>query len=404
MNNWKTAWSSGKGVTRARALFAETFGHDAHGVWASPGRVNLIGDHIDYNAGPCLPIALPHRTYVALSPRSDEVTRIITDMDGGQRWEGTLADISPGGVEGWVAYCAGPAWGLRRTGIRLSGFDAAVVSCVPVGAGLSSSAAVECAMALALTEVFDHPVGESDKTRAHLAECCVAAENEIAGAPTGGLDQAASLRSRDGHALLLDTSDGSARHIALPLTEHQLCVLVIDTRASHSLGDGQYGARRSSCEQAATILGLRTLREAADAITTREELDALLSCLPDDLLQRRVRHVVTEIWRVSEFTAALEAGDMNRVGRVMTGSHASLRDDFEVSVAELDTAVESALQAGALGARMTGGGFGGSVVALVDDAKIDTVAAKANKQARARGLPRPRIHLVTAGASGRRLA
>lgn len=402
MESLRTAWPSDEGVARASALFADTFGSAPDGVWVSPGRLNLIGEHVDYNAGPCLPIALPHSTYVALRRRGDDGVRLVTGM-GGQRWEGELDDISPGSVQGWVAYSAGPAWALREDGLAVGGFDAAIVSCVPVGAGLSSSAAIECAMALALCDMFGRPIDGSDAPRAHLAQVCVRAENEVAGAPTGGMDQAASLRTQEGHALLLDNADGSVRHVPLPLDESGLALLVIDTRASHELGDGQYGARRRSCETAADILGVRTLREAADT-TAPERLDEMLGRLGDAELRARARHVITEIWRVGAFTDALESHDLPRAGELMVASHASLRDDFEVSVEELDVVVESAMAAGALGARMTGGGFGGSAVALVPIDQVDAVAVAVIEGARRRGLPEPRIHLAEAGPAGRRLA
>ncbi len=412
MGEWQQAWSDEAGARAARALFERSFGGEPHGVWASPGRVNLIGEHTDYNGGLCLPIALPHRTYVAASRRDDGRVRMTTGLDSGQSWSGELTDIAPGTVTDWVAYCGGPAWALREHGVDVPGFDLAIASCVPLGAGLSSSAAVECAVGLALADLAGHPLDTGDEARATLARLCVKAENDVAGAPTGGMDQAASLRSRPGHALLLDCLDGSIEHVALDLAAEGLELLVIDTRTEHSLADGQYGQRRASCEAAAEILGVATLREVADS---GERLDDVLARLgagepgagahgDGETLRRRVRHVVTEIGRVREFVAAAGARDWAEAGRLMNASHASLRDDYEVSCLELDTAAAAAEAAGALGARMTGGGFGGSAIALVRAGDTDRVADAVLGAAKRTGLTRPVLHLATPSAPGERLA
>nr|WP_217634183.1 galactokinase [Raineyella antarctica] len=401
MHDWNVAWSRDEGVARAQALFEEAFDRPPEGVWAAPGRVNLIGDHVDYNQGLCLPIALPHRTYVALAPRSDGRVRMVTGLDDGQRWDGSLSEIRPGGVADWVAYCAGPAWSLLRAGIDVPGFDLAIASCVPMGAGLSSSAAVECAVGLGLAELAGHPMGD-DAGRSRLAQLCTEAENQVAGAPTGGMDQAASLRARTGHALLLDCELDTVTHVRLPLEDWGLELLVIDTQASHALSDGQYGQRRAACERAAALLGVDSLRQVAEG-TDPECLDAVLSMLADPVLARRARHVVTEIWRVGAFVSALGAGDLVRAGRLMVQSHLSLRDDFEVSVRELDVVVDAALAAGALGARMTGGGFGGSAVALVPASAVRTVASAVMAEARRQGTPPPVIHRASASGPAERL-
>lgn len=396
------AWSDEDGAGRVLSLFSKGFGGSSHGVWASPGRVNLIGDHVDYNRGLCLPVALPHRTFVAVSRRQDGRVRLATDMDAKVlRWEGVLDEIAPGRVDGWAAYAAGPAWALRQAGLDVPGFDMAITSSVPVGAGLSSSAAVECAAALGLSAVADQPLGDDDAGRARLARLCVRAENEVAGAPTGGLDQAASLRARAGHALLLDCRDNSASQVELPLERLGLELVVIDTRASHSLSDGQYGQRRADCEAAAKLLGVESLREFADR-TDWSALDGELAALPGRL-RPRARHVVTEIWRVTGFVDAVRRRDVERAGRLMVESHASLRDDFEVSVAELDCAVEASLAAGAVGARMTGGGFGGSVVALVPRDAVASVARSVVAEAERCRLPEPEVHRASAGEPGRRV-
>ncbi|NLF05901.1 MAG: galactokinase, partial [Actinomycetales bacterium] len=329
-------------------------------------------EHTDYNGGTCLPVALPHRTFVALTPREDTRVRLTSAQAPGELWEADLAQVAPGQVDGWGAYVVGVAWALAQEGAVVGGFDAAVTSAVPTGAGLSSSAAIECATALALDSVAGLGLATDDDGLARLADACVRAENEIVGAPTGGMDQAVSLRSHPGHALLLDTLDHSVRHVPLDLDAHGLALLVIDTRAPHALVDGQYGERRAACERAAAALGVATLREVTDLGGALETLGTL----PDaEVVRRRVRHVVTEIERVELLTRALESGDMAAVGHFLDEGHASLRDDYEVSCRELDLACEAAVAAGALGARMTGGGFGGSAVALVREAQLDAVAA-----------------------------
>lgn len=397
----EAAWTPEEGLDAARAAFRAAFSTEPDEVWASPGRVNLIGEHTDYNGGLCLPIALPHRTYVAASRRDDDQVRMTTtlaDADSRpEQWTGTLSDIRPGGVEGWAAYAAGPAWSLRNAGIAVPGTDLAIASCVPLGAGLSSSAALECATGLAFSSLAGTPLDGDDAQRAQLAELCVEAENEVAGAPTGGMDQAASLRTRAGHALLLDCLDGSIRQVPLDLEHAGLRLLVIDTRASHSLTDGQYGERRSACEAAAAQLGVVTLREVND-------LDSALARLDDEVARRRVRHVVTEIQRVLDVVAAAEADDWPTVGGLMNASHVSLRDDYEVSCIELDVAVEAAVGAGALGARMTGGGFGGSAIALVRTDDVDRVADAVLAAATSHDLVEPEVHVVAPAGPGQRLA
>lgn len=397
-----TAWTADEGIARATDLFTRTHGHAPDGVWASPGRVNVIGEHVDYNGGLCLPIALPHRTWVAASRRDDDQVRMVTDFAADQPWTGTLDDLGPGLLDGWAAYAGGPLWALGADGLDVPGLDLAITSCVPVGAGLSSSAAIECAVALAASELAGRPVADA-AARAHLAALCVRAENEVAGAPTGGLDQAASLRTSAGSALLLDCSDASVGEVPFDLEAHGLCLLVADSRARHALGDGQYGARRAACERAADILGVASLREVADA-TDPSALQATLDRLGDDELRRRTRHVLTEIWRTRDFVDALRAGRFDRAGQLMTASHASLRDDYEVSVVETDTLVDAALAAGALGARITGGGFGGSVIALVATDRLDEVCDALLRATTTAGTPTPDLYLAVAAAGGERVA
>ncbi|GIG26298.1 galactokinase [Cellulomonas denverensis] len=399
---WVAAWDRADGAERARALFAEQFGAEPAGVWSAPGRVNLIGEHTDYNGGLALPFALPHRTYVAVRPATGDRIRLVSAQEAGVR-EVDLAAVAPGTVDGWPSYVAGVAWALRQAGHPVGGFDIAVDSCVPYGSGLSSSAALECAVAVALDALNGIGLAGTDAGRTTLTALCVRAENEIAGANTGGMDQAVSLRGRAGHALELDCRDDSVRQVPFDLTGHDLALLVIDTKAEHSHAGGEYAARRADCERAAELLEVGTLREIGpddlgDALATLarvtgpEGADSALA----EVLVRRVRHVVTEIGRVQEFVALLEAGRLTEVGAAMDASHASLRDDYQVSCRELDLAVETARDAGALGARMTGGGFGGSAIALVPAAAVQPVATAVAEAFEAAGLRAPAFLVATA--------
>ncbi|WP_298461154.1 galactokinase [uncultured Cellulomonas sp.] len=406
---WVDAWEPAIGAERATAAFRTRFDAEPDGVWSAPGRVNLIGEHTDYNGGLCLPIDLPHRTYVAFRRTTavaadDAVVRLASaqEPDAGL-WSSALADVRPGRVQGWPAYAAGVAWALAEDGHAIGGFDAVVDSCVPYGAGLSSSAALECAVAVALDEAFGLGLA-ADAGRARLVAACIRAENEVAGAPTGGMDQSSSLRAQAGHALLLDSLDQSVRHVPFDLAAAGLALLVVDTKAEHQLADGQYAARRTACEAAARHLGVATLREIAP-----KSLDDALARITDDdqpteVTQRRVRHVVTEIARVERFVALLDAGRVRDVGPLMDASHASLRDDYEVSAPELDVAVDAARSAGALGARMTGGGFGGSAIALVEVGAIDAVAEAVARAFADAGFHPPAFLVAEAAAAAARTA
>ena len=404
---WTPAWDRADGERRARDLFTATFGAAPDGVWSAPGRVNLIGEHTDYNDGLALPIALPHRTYAAVARRTDGLVRLVSAQEPSGVREVRLAEAVPGAVRGWAAYVVGVAWALRAAGYDVGGFDVAIDSCVPFGAGLSSSAALEASVAVALDGLHglglagdvDHTGAATDDAgRGALATLCVRAENEMAGAPTGGMDQAASLRARAGSALLLDCRDGSVRHVPFDLAAHALALLVVDTRAEHSHVDGEYAQRRAACEEAARRLGVVSLREVADdARGDAWAVEALTVDADGALLARRVRHVTSEIGRVTAFVQALEAGDVRAVAPLMDASHASLRDDYEVSCDELDVAVDAARAAGALGARMTGGGFGGSAIALVGVDEVEAVAEGVARAFAARGLRSPAFAVAVAG-------
>ena len=409
---WADAATPDEGAVQAANLFRDAYGYEPRGVWSAPGRVNIIGEHVDYNGGPCLPIALPHRAFVALSPRSDRTVRLVSTQTREAIDVLDLDVIGPKGTPGevanhWTAYLAGVAWALEQAGYGpLPGFDAALWSCVPLGGGLSSSAALECATAVALDEVCGLGLagsleGPNDEGRKVLVEAAQAAENQIAGANTGGLDQTASLRCRQGHALALDCRDMSTRQVPFDLSAVGLELLVIDTRAKHSLADGQYGSRRADCEESARILGVGQLVEV-------EDLDEASAALGDDRLVARTRHVVSEIARTRAFIELLDEGPLEGTrlavaGALMNDSHDSLRDDYEVSCEELDVAVEAARAAGAHGARMTGGGFGGSAIALVSaDAVLDIAQAVARAY-ETRGWETPHFIRALPGAPAGRL-
>ena len=344
------------------AAFREVYGADPEGLWAAPGRVNLIGEHTDYNDGFVLPFALPERV-VAAAGRSAGGWTVTSDFEPGMV---DFADISePGAVDGWAAYVAGVAWALRDAGHEVPPADLAITSDVPMGAGVSSSAALEAAVLTALIDLggLDIPV----EARPAIAQ---RAENVYVGAPTGIMDQSASIRCQAGKALFLDCRTLEVEQIPFDVAAEDLAVLVINSNAPHRHVDGEYGARRKSCEEAARILGVPALRDVP-----AEGLDAALERLEDEVMRRRVRHVVTENQRVLDTVELLRSGRVREIGPLMTASHASMRDDFEITVPEVDVAVEAALMAGAYGARMTGGGFGGCILALIDTDRADAVIA-----------------------------
>lgn len=402
---WSPAYSDAEGAERSTALFTEFFGGEPAGVWAAPGRVNVIGEHVDYNGGLCLPIDLPHRAFVAVRPRADRLVNLVSPETRDAVDHLDLDTVgpqgTPGAVRGWAAYLVGVAWALEQAGYGpIPGFDVALASCVPLGSGLSSSAALECAMAVSLDEiaglglVAGAPDGAAEEAgRSALVDICRRAENEVAGANTGGLDQSASLRCRAGNALELDCRDMSGRQIPFDLGAVGLEMLVIDTRAPHSHADGEYASRRADCEEAARILGVDLLVEV-------EDMGAALEALPTEVLRRRVRHVVSEIARTHAFVDVLESGPLTGdrlalAGALLDDSHDSLRDDYEVTSPELDTAVTAARMSGAHGARMTGGGFGGSAIALVDAGRGGEVAGAVARAFAAQGFREPHFLLAT---------
>jgi galactokinase len=383
-------------IEGVRARFVGRYGREPQGVWSAPGRVNLIGEHTDYNGGLCLPIALPQRTYAAAAVRDDGVLRVCS-LQSDTPVEVALADVSPERPGGWASYVAGVLWALREEGHDVPGLDVVIDSVVPVGAGLSSSAALECSVGAAVSDLGGLGLLEDAGARARLAQACIRAENEIAGAPTGGLDQSAALLCDDASALLLDCRSWQTEQVPFDLASSGYALLVTDTRAHHELVDGQYAARRDACEEAARLLGVDTLREVPAS-----GLDAALDRLPTDEMRRRVRHVVTEIDRVERAVAALRAGDLDEVGRLFDASHTSMRDDYEISCDELDVATDTARRHGALGARMTGGGFGGSCIAIVRADAVDEVGRAVEDAFAEHGFTVPSSFAVTAGAAAHR--
>ncbi|RJO72548.1 galactokinase [Nocardia panacis] len=363
----------------------------AAGVWAAPGRVNIIGEHTDYNGGYMLPIALPHTVSCVATKRSDAIVRVRSRQQE-QGWiAAPLMDLADAEITGWARYPLGVVHEFQRRGHRVGGLDLALDGTVPAGAGLSSSAAVECCVAVALRDMFAPWIGDAE-----LVDIAHTAENEYVGVPSGILDQSASLRCTAGHALFLDAATGDSAQVPFDLASTGLALLVIDTNAPHQLVGGEYAQRRAQCERAAAELGVPLLRDITDV--------ADLDRLTDPLLHRRARHIVTENARVLEVVAALCAGrDPRTIGPTLSSAHASLRDDFEVSTAELDTAVEIACAAGAYGARMVGGGFGGSIIALVEATSTDHIAATVADGFQRRGYAPPRSFVATAAAGARRI-
>ncbi len=379
-----SAWSNAEGAQRVSELFQRIFNQTPDTICAAPGRLNIIGEHTDYNQGLCAPMALDHRTFVALRYRTDDIVRVHSAQLPHAPWEGKLSDIFPGNITGWAGYAVGPAWSLGIT----YGFDAVIDTCVPFGAGLSSSAAIECAMALAMDKEPD-----TLERREVLVKACIRAENEIAGAATGGLDQTTSLFAKHGNALRLDFQDGSREDIPCDFEAFGLTLLTIDTKTKHALNDGQFANRRAKCTQAAQELGISTLRAAS--LTDLERLT------PD--LAPFAKHVITDNRRVDRISDLLRHNKLRDIGPLLTQSHISLRDDFQVSCPELDLAVDTALDFGAYGARMVGGGFGGSAIALISSTKVKEIAEHIIENFAKAGFNTPEFLTTKAAPSAQKL-
>ena len=330
--------------------FLETFGEEPELTAAAPGRVNLIGEHIDYSEGFVLPFAIKDRTLAAVRKRDDSIVRIASVQRRNKIVTVDIADVKPGLKGEWERYALGVLWSMGVT----TGVDIMIDGHVPLGAGLSSSAALECSVATAMNHLFD--MGFSLEELARLTQ---KAENQYVGVPCGIMDQSVSLMATQGFALLLDCRDLSTRNIPFDVASHGLELLIIDTQAHHALTDGGYAKRRASCESVAAKLSVKSMRELSMA-----QLDAARDQITETEYIR-ARHAVSEMKRVLDCVDALSVGDFAKVGELINQSHVSLRDDYTVSCPELDTAVEASLAAGAMGSRMVGGGFGGSAIALI---------------------------------------
>ncbi|HEY4018845.1 MAG TPA: galactokinase [Pseudonocardiaceae bacterium] len=386
---------------RALDAFRELNGRVQQGVWSAPGRANLIGEHTDYNDGFVLPFALPHRTAVAAAARTDGRILVSTVGDDGRPQQAepmVVAELTPGSPTGWASYPAGVAWVLRDIDLAdiSGGADLVIAGNVPAGAGLSSSAALECAIALALLGLAGHEIGSGYAERAQIAEWAHQAENGFVGVPSGVLDQTASMCCTEANVLFLDVRTGAAEQVPFDAAADNLEVLIIDTRVNHALGDSEYGDRRRGCERAAELLGVPALRDI-----TVDGLDEAMAMLPAELAPL-VRHVVTENARVLDTVDLLRADKLAEVGPLLTLSHASLRDDYRVSAVELDVAVDAALAAGALGARMMGGGFGGSAIALVAAGARAEVEQQVSAAFAERGYTSPRLFTAVPSAGAGR--
>ena len=389
-------------MTEAAELFESTVKRAPAGIWSAPGRVNLIGEHTDYNDGFVLPFAIQQRTHVALGTREDGRIRVVStfDADAVEVGLGELEALFPArrsDVPEWARYPLGVAWALlRATGTdpaSVTGVDLAIASDVPIGAGLSSSAAIEGAVAAALNDTWDLRLD-----RVALAQVGRTAENEAVGAPTGIMDQMAAMLGRADAAIFLDCRSLEASVIDLGFADAGLQLVVIDTGVKHSHATGGYGERRASCERGAAIMGVPALRDVSVADLPRAQR------LMDDETFRRVRHIVTENQRVLDTVTALREHGPRSIGDLLLASHASMRDDFEISVAELDTAVEAAMAAGAVGARMTGGGFGGAAIALVAHTDVRRVMDAAAAAFAASGFAAPTMFTVVPSAGAGREA
>lgn len=373
----------------AAELFRSVFGSEPAGVWGAPGRINLIGEHTDYNLGLVLPFALANRAEVAMRPRGNGIVRIFSAQESTRMIEISNRDLAPGRPAGWAAYVASVPWVLRVG----SGFDIAIDSSVPMGSGLSSSAALLCAIGLGIDELL-----ELGLTRRELARRTWTAENEYVGAPTGGMDQIASLFCTEAHALLYDVRDDTMEQIAFDPHSADIEVLVVDTNVRHRHADGAYVERRHDCEQAAQLLGVASLREVSVL-----ELESMLPHL-EEQLAKRVKHVVSENQRVLETVAGLSRRNWVAVGALLTAGHISIRDDFEASSPEQDLAVDALADCGALGARMTGGGFGGAALSLMPAGSVERAHKEVVGAFERRGYATPHLFTVAPSAGAGRIA
>jgi galactokinase len=377
-----------------RALaYAIEHGGEVDGVWSAPGRVNLIGEHTDYNDGFVLPMAISQRTAVAVRRRDDRLVR-VSSQHSAVTAEINLDSVDSAQLSDWPAYPLGVVWAVWESGFDLSGvsgLDIDIDSDVPIGAGLSSSAAIECAVAVALRDLWN--LGSSD---ADLARLCQRAENVAVGAPTGIMDQSVSLIGKDGHALFLDCRSLEVDHVPFDIEREGLAIVAIDTAVKHANTDGGYASRRASCETVAKALGVPALRDA-----TMDLLDQHRSQLSEtDYV--RARHIITENQRVLDTVNTLKSRGASAIGEFLSQSHVSMRDDFDISCAELNVAVEASMASGALGSRMTGGGFGGTAIALIGTDRVDALISSVMEAFAQNSFASPRCFVVTAAEGAHR--
>lgn len=358
--------------------------------YSAPGRVNIIGEHTDYNAGFALPIALPDRTAVTFYPSDVDEMEVRSDRAGAP--ERFPLNTKPGAVTGWAAYVAGVVWALRDAGHPVPGGTISIAGGVEMGSGLASSAALECAALGALLCATGRRIDQIEQAR-----IACRAENEYVGAPTGLMDQIAILFAEPRRAQLIDFDNLTTRSVAFDPDAHGVALLLINSRAVHQHAGGEYAARRGSCERAAAALGVSSLRD----VQGRGE--AALQGVADAEEFRRARHIITENRRVLDTVAALDEDDFDEVGRLLSASHSSMRDDFEITTEHIDLIAGTAVSAGALGARMTGGGFGGCVIALVVAHEVQAVGTAVRRRLREAGYAEPTVTHIRAGRGpGRR--
>jgi galactokinase len=363
--------------------------------WRAPGRINLIGEHTDYNDGFALPLAIEQGCTATVGTAATGELRIVSAQRDGVVTT-SLSQLRSGAVRGWAAYPVGVIWALDERRVLptdLGGLDVHLDSDVPDGAGLSSSAALICALAAAVNDLLELGLSQQD-----LVTLTHRTENDYVGAPTGGMDQMAALLCRRDSVLLCDMRAWAAEPVPFELAGAGLALVVVDTKARHRHADGEYAERRASCEKAASLLDVAALRDIGP-----DGLDAALARLPEGVLRRRTRHVVTENDRVLRTASLLRAGRIRDIGPLLTASHASMRDDYEITVPEVDTAVDALLRAGALGARMTGGGFGGCVIGLIDAGNVDAARDAVEQAYRERGFPAAGVSTERAGPGAHRL-
>lgn len=376
-------------VTRTRERYAQRYGGSARWVVTAPGRVNLIGEHTDYNGGLVLPMAIERRVVIAAGPTHDAgpgLARVYSANVDEQVAFG-LDDntgASGGSEPGWARYVRGALRLMAKAGaVVRDGFDAVIESDVPIGGGLSSSAALAVATATLVEAMTGVTLPPLDKAR-----LCQRVEHEYAGVPCGIMDQYVSVAARADHALLLDCHTMRAEPIAM--RDPAVAVLIANTGVHHALADGAYAARRAACARAAEAMGVTHLGAATiDRLDTLRDRAASDDDHDDvDMLVRRARHVITECDRTRRAAGAIARGDWSSVGALMHASHRSLRDDYEVSCEELDAMVDIAMAIGAdggvYGSRMTGGGFGGCTVSLVRTDRADAIAHELGERYRAR--------------------